>query len=177
MAGGGEAAALDGREMFAHAVHFGNVGAALEQRAIDRLLVLQGQPLGRQGQQRRSAARDEAQHEVIPSQALNHLEDALGGFAAGEIGNRVSGLHHFDALGRRAMSVARDHEPGQLAGPVLLDCARHRRSGLARTDDDGTAFGWIRQERRQAFFRHRARDGGVEHAAEQEFGVYCHFRL
>src|SRR3546814_15232621 len=75
------------------------------QRPIDRLLVLQRQPLGRQGQQRRAAAGDEAQHQIVLSQALDQLQDARRGVAAGRVGHRMRGLDDGAALARDGMAV------------------------------------------------------------------------
>ena len=67
--GRGEASALDRREMLAHAIHLGNRRAALEQRLVDDLLFLQAHAFGRQGQQRRAAARNQRQHEIVSRSA------------------------------------------------------------------------------------------------------------
>ena len=52
MAGRGQTATLDGRQMTAHAVHLADRGARFKQRAAHSLLVLQRQTRQRQGQQR-----------------------------------------------------------------------------------------------------------------------------
>ena len=66
--------------------------ARAQQRLVDRLLFLQGDTLRRQGEQGGSAARDEAQHEVVGSQALDAFEQAAGAVAACGIGHRVARL-------------------------------------------------------------------------------------
>ncbi|MPN43889.1 hypothetical protein SDC9_191450 [bioreactor metagenome] len=53
---GGQPPALDAREMLAHAIHLGNVGATGQQGLVHGLLVGQRQPFGGQRQQSRSAA-------------------------------------------------------------------------------------------------------------------------
>ncbi len=57
VAGDAEAPALDAREVAAHGVDLADRRTRAQQRARERLLVLEGQPLGGQRQQRRSAAR------------------------------------------------------------------------------------------------------------------------
>ena len=76
LGGDGEASALDGREMLPHRVHLDDVGARLQQRAIDLLLVGQREAGRGQRQQRRGAAGDQAQHEVVRGQSLHLVEDA-----------------------------------------------------------------------------------------------------
>ena len=78
-------AALDGRQMLAHAIHLADVGAALEQRAIDRLLVLQREAGRRQGSS--AEPPPEIRHSTRSSsaQALHHVQDALGRLAPGEV--------------------------------------------------------------------------------------------
>ncbi len=55
--GPGEAAALDGRETFAHRVHLGDGGARFEQRLVDRLLVFEREAFGGEGEQAPSRRR------------------------------------------------------------------------------------------------------------------------
>jgi hypothetical protein len=52
VARGGQPASLDGRQVFAHAVHLRDVGSTFQQLAVDVLLVGQRQAVGGQGQQR-----------------------------------------------------------------------------------------------------------------------------
>ena len=85
-------------EMAADGVHLGDVGAALEQRGVDRLLAGEGNALGRQRQQRRAAARDQAEHEVVRTCGPRDLEHAGGGGAPGLVGDRMRGLDDLDPL-------------------------------------------------------------------------------
>ena len=62
---GREPPALDRREVLAHAVHLVDGRAALEQRLVDGLLLLQRDAGRGQRQQRRAAAGDQAQHEIV----------------------------------------------------------------------------------------------------------------
>jgi hypothetical protein len=104
--------------VLAHAVHLADAGAAVEQLLVDALLVGQRQAFGRQHQQRRAAARDQAQHQVVGREALREREDALGGLLPGRVGHGVRGLDDLDALrhalgARRNVLVACDDQPRQ----------------------------------------------------------------
>ena len=54
-------------------------------------------------------------------------------------GHRMRRFDDLDALARHGVAVARDHQPRQRAGPVLLDGPRHGRGRLAGADDDEPA--------------------------------------
>ncbi len=130
-----QAAALDRRQVLAHAVHLADRRAAFQQRLVDRLFLLQRDAVGRQRQQGRAAARNQAQHQVIGAQAAHHVQHAAGGVATGLVRHRMRSLHHLDALAVGAMAVARDDQAAEFALPVLLDHAGHRRRALAGPDD------------------------------------------
>ena len=49
-----------------------------EQRAVDRLLVLERQPWRRQASAAPSRRRRSGEHEIVLAEALDHLEDAPG---------------------------------------------------------------------------------------------------
>ena len=85
-------AAFDRRQVLAHAVHLADRRAAAQQRAIDRLLVLEGDAGGGQRQQSRAAARKKAEHEVVRREARRPGEDAPRRIAPGRIGHRMSRL-------------------------------------------------------------------------------------
>ena len=94
-----------------------------------------------QRQQRRAAAGDQAQHQVVGRQALRELRDALRGAPAGFVGHRVRGLDDLDApglrlVGRRHVVVARDDQAGQrrVLRPQRIDRRGHRAAGLAGAD-------------------------------------------
>ncbi|MNS82771.1 hypothetical protein D3C72_1165250 [compost metagenome] len=170
-AGQRQPAALERREMLAHAVHLADARAAAQQRLVDRLLVFQRQARGRRRQQRRAAAGNQAEYEVIGGQSLHGLDHALGGALAGGVGHRMGGFHHLDAPAVRAMAVTRDHQPRQLALPVRLHGLRHRGGGLARANHHGAALRRRRQVRRQAVGGADGRHGGIEQVAQQRARV------
>ncbi len=68
-----------------------------QQRAADRLLGGEVDPLRRQRQQRRGAARHQAQHEVVAAQPPHQRQHAPGGRLADGVRHRVTSLDHGDA--------------------------------------------------------------------------------
>ena len=83
-----ESAALDRRQMLAHAIHLADMRAAAQQRAIDRLLVGERDVAVGQGEQRRAAARDEAQHEIVGAERpCTHSRMRARGGRPGGVGN------------------------------------------------------------------------------------------
>ena len=105
------------------------------------------------------------------AESLDEREDALPAAAtpaASGTGCAASTISIRSA--RDGVAVARDDETRQRSAPMVLDRARHRRRRLAGADDDeapGAERFRRRQVRRDAERRLRARDGGVEHAAQQ----------
>ena len=139
MASGREAPALDGRKMAAHAVHLADARARLQQRAVDRLLVVERQVSQRGDEQRRAAAGNEAQHEIVAAESRHRIEHAPRGGDARGIRHRVRRFDDLDSLAGHAVAVSRHHDTGQRALPVVLDGLCHRGRGLAGADDDRAA--------------------------------------
>ena len=171
-AGSGQAPAFDAREVFANAVHLCNVGAAAQQGLVDALLVSQRQAIGRQREQRRAAARDQAQDQVVGIEALHHGQDALGSRQPGGVGHRVRGFNHLNAhrqpcRARWNVVVARDHQAAErrVSRPQRFNRLRHRATGLARADDDGApaalGAGRLRQAGGGVVQRQRALHGSL----------------
>jgi hypothetical protein len=121
-----------------------------EQRPVHGLLIGQRQSLGRQRQQRRSAARDEAQHEIILGQITDQREHPFGGSQTSRIGHRMGGLDDLESPAWNGIAIAGHHQAVERARPVILECPRHRGRRLAGTDDDQPPAwdGW--QPRRDA---------------------------
>lgn len=138
--GGGEPAALDRRQMPAHAVHFRDGRAALQQRLVDGLLVGEAHAFGGKREKRRAATRNEAKHKVFGSQTPDHGENAFGRFLPGGVGDWMARFDHFDPPAGRAVAIARDHQAFERTLPMILDRLGHRAAGFARADDDGAAF-------------------------------------
>ncbi len=170
-AGRRELAALDARQVLAHAVHFADVGAGFQQLPVDALLVGQRQALGRQREQGRAAARDQAQHQIVGGQPPGQRQDALGRLQPGFVRHRVGRLDQFDAAGqtggaRRDVVIARHHQPGQrrIGRPQGLQRLRHGTARLAGAQDQRPAPGRrCRQVCAHAGQRQRALD---RHAVE-----------
>ena len=160
-------AALDGRQVPAHAIHLADRGARLEEHAIHRLLVVQSEAGGGQRQQGRAAARYQAQDEVVLAQILHGVEHALRRPQARGIGNRMRGLGDFDVPARNRVTISRDDEARQRPAPMILHGPRHGRGRLARADDDHPAAWRGGEMRRDAMRRLRGTDCGIEHPAKK----------
>ena len=154
--GGGKAAALDGGEMLADRVHLADVGAGGEERAVDRLLVGKGEAVGGQGEQRRAAAGDEAEHEIVRPGGSGEREDPARRVFAACVGDRVRGLDDLDPLAGHAVAGAGDDQAFERTRPVRLDGLRHARGGLAGAEHDRAAAGRRRQMRAATTFCGRA---------------------
>jgi hypothetical protein len=141
MTSGGEAAAFDRREMFAHAIYLGNIGARAQQRIGDMLLVIECKPRRGQGEQGRAAARNQAQRQIIGTQFLRHFQYACRGGAACRVRHRVRRFDNFDLAGFHSVAVARYHQPIKIALPMILDGARHGAAGLAGANHASAALG------------------------------------
>ena len=165
--GGCEPPALDGREVPPDAVHLADRRAGFQQRAVHRLLVGQSQPRCRQREQGRAAAGDQAEDEVVGREPGDQVEDPPRGCLASGIRHGVGRLDDLDARGGGTVPVARDHEPGEFAGPRRLDGAGHRGSGLAGPDDDGASAGRVRQVPGEADGGIGRRHGGCEQPPQE----------
>ena len=109
---GGQAPALDGRQVPAHAVHLADAGTAGQQCAVDGLFVGQAQAGQCQRQQGGAAAGNEAQHQIVGGQPLHQRQHATGGGFTGCIGHRMGGFHNLDVLAGHRMPIPCDHQPG-----------------------------------------------------------------
>jgi hypothetical protein len=88
-----------------HAVHLVDRRAALQQRPVDHLLLVEAHALGRQGEQRRGAAGNQAEHEIVCAQAACERADPCRGAPAGLVGHRMRRLDDLDP-GRAALLPA-----------------------------------------------------------------------
>ncbi len=128
---GRQPTALDGGEMLAHHVHLVNGRAASQQGLIDGLFVGQGQARTWQAQQRRAAARDQNQQQIVGAQFPGHGQDAPGCGLPRRIGHGVGGLNNFDMTGRHAMAVSCNDQAFHGGGPILFNRTRHAGGRLA----------------------------------------------
>ena len=93
-----QTAAFDARQMLSNAIHFTDVGATFEQGLIDGLFFCQAQTVRRQGQQSRTPARNEAQHQIILRQTLRERQNFFGSGQTCGIRHGVRGFHNFQSL-------------------------------------------------------------------------------
>ncbi len=174
MAQRAQAAALERRQVPAHAVHLGDRGAAAKERCIHVLLVLQRESLSGRHQQRGAAARNQRDHEVVAGESRHGGADSSGGAQPGRVWHRMGRFDDLDPVARHRIAVACHDDALERTRPVRLERRRHRCRGLAGADDDRPAFRRIRKMPRQAARRLRRVDRGVEHAAQQRDTVDVH---
>ena len=125
------------------------------------------------GSERRSATRDQAQHDVLRAQALHQFHQPLRRLHSGGVGHGMRSFRNLDAPTRHRVTIARHHQARQRAAPMVLHRARHGGRGLARAYDHqppASQFGRCGQVRRYATGGLRRRHGGVEHLAQQRRG-------
>ena len=167
MRGRGQAPALDRGEVLAHRVHLRDVGPGGEERAVDRLLVLEREAVRRQREQRRGAAGDQAQHQVTLARLPGIIEHAARGGAAGSVRHRMRRLDHLDPGARHRVAVAGHDQAFNGSGHVGLDRARHRRRGFAGAEHDRAPGGRCRQMGREDRVRLRRFDRGIQQPAQE----------
>ena len=153
--------------MTPHAIHFGDVRPALEQRFVHRLFIGERQTGRRRCQQRRASTGNQAQYEIVGREPDNLLADTPRCLDAGSVRHRMGGLNDLDALAGNGVTVACDHQPFERTAHVVLDRTRHRRRCLAGPDHHHSPARPRRQMQRQAKRRLRGVDGGIEHASQQ----------
>ena len=90
----------------------------------------------------------------------------------------MRGFHDLDVPARHRVAVAGDDQSRELRlhpRPAVLDRARHRRRGLAGTDDDDAATchaGGLGEEFGHAARGRRDSEGGVEEFVEEFAGLH-----
>ena len=154
--------------MFAHRVHFGDVGAAGQQRPIDRLFVIQGQPWRGGGEEGGGAARHQADHQILVRQALNPFQQSpCPAFTVG-VGNGMRGLNDLDMAGWDGMVIAGNDGAFQRhIRPGVFKRRGHDGGGFATAHDDASARCWLwRQVRRQHAPRVSGGDRRIEQTAQ-----------
>ena len=167
MAGGGQPAALDGGQVAAHAIHFADGGAAAKQRAAHGLFHIERQSFCGQRQQRRTAAGNQAQDQIILAQASYALEHLLRGMHSCRVRHGMCGFDDIDVLAGHGIAIARHHQAAERTRPILFYGARHGRRGLAGADDDESAARRGGKVRRDAYRRLSRGNGGMEHLPQQ----------
>ncbi len=161
-AGQRQPAAFDGGQMLAHAIHFKNIGAAFQQGFVDGLLLFEGNAFGRQCQQGRAAAGNQAQHQIVCSQALDQFQHAGRRFAPRFIRHRMRSLNHFDPFAVGAVGVTRHHQTGDLALPMILYRFGHRCCAFTGADHQGASLARRRRDLGQVFWQAFGSADGVD---------------
>ena len=103
----GEAAALDPREMAADAIDLADRRARAEQRRGQRLLVRERQPVARQAGQRRGAAAQQDEDEIVRPGLAGEREQPLGRGDAGLVGDRMAGMEQRRSARASAVDAVR----------------------------------------------------------------------
>ena len=128
-------------ELLSHAIDFRNVGAALEERARYHLLVGKSDARRGQRQERRRAARDETDQQIVRAKPLDAIEQTLRRGATSGVGNGVTRLDDFDAVTRYGAPVAGDDHALESGRPMILKGFRHSGGRLASSHHAGPPFG------------------------------------
>ena len=150
MRGRGQAPALDRREVLAHRVHLRDVGARGEQRAVDRLLVLEREavrPAARAAPRRRRRSGTAPGRPRPRCSAYSRMRRAAARPAASGTGCAASTTSTLRA--RHRVAVAGHDQAFDRAAHVALDRARHRRRGFAGAEHDRAPGGRRGQMRRE----------------------------
>jgi hypothetical protein len=149
---GGEPPAADARQVAAHRVDGGDVGAAAQQQAERGPRVAEGDAAGERRPERGAAARHQQEDEVAGAGVGAQRERLGGGRRAGRVGLGVAGLAHADPRrprrragegGRVAVRhrdrAAEGRAGRQARGEQALGGAGHRHRRLAGAGDDDAA--------------------------------------
>ena len=116
LAGAGQPAALDPRQMLADDVHLADRRARTQQRAVDLLLLRERNAVGRRDPVRRAAAGQQHQQQIVGGCLGGEAQRFVGGFQSGFVGHGMAGLDHPDPPRRHGVAVARGGKAGQPRG-------------------------------------------------------------
>ncbi len=116
-------------------VELADVRAGRQEQPRDALLVGERDGRSGSGRERRAAAGDEDQDEVVGAGRLGEEANLPRGFRSALVGHRMARLHQPDAAGRRHVAVLdRDQSVDDPVAPDLLHSRGHGAGGLARAD-------------------------------------------
>jgi hypothetical protein len=125
---------FDARKVLAHAIEFVDGGPASQQKLRSGLLFCQRDGFGRQRQQRRTSAGDEAKYEVAFAGLSGDFGDPRRALYARLIGQRMPAGIELDASQFRGASVLHVHQArGNPAPQHTFGGERHRGAGLPRS--------------------------------------------
>ena len=158
--------------MLAHRVHCRDRRAGGEQGPVDRDLVVQRHTVRRRGKQRRPAARDQRDDEVVLREARHGFEQP---FRCGEpclVGDGMRRFQHRDAFAWCGIAVARHHHAFQRSIPGAFEGLGHLRRSLAGADDDGSPLRRFRQKGADRQRRVRGLHRGVVKGNEERLVIH-----
>ena len=159
--------------MLADAVHLADRRAGGEELPVDLLLVGKRQADRRSGEERRTAARNERQDEIVGSESVHEAGHAQGRVPAPRVRHRMGGLDDLDPPAGRAMAVAGDDEPFEPSRQMRLGGGRHGGARLAGADDDDAPGGRRGKMRRHATLGIGGGDGGREEVRKTTRRIGC----
>ena len=138
--------ALDLRDMFAQRVHRRDRRARGQQNFVQGDFVIQTHTLRRAGQQRRAAAGDQGNHQIIRPKPRHRRQQAPGGHLPGGVGHRMRRLDDLDPRTRRPVAIAGDNHTRKRAIPCLFNRLCQLRRAFASTHHNRAAFGLCGQK-------------------------------
>jgi hypothetical protein len=153
-------------QVFAEGVDLLDGRPAGQQRLGGGLFVGQAEPGGRGRHQRRTAAREEAEHQVVGTQSLQQGQHLFSAGDAGLVGQRMTALDGGKVGEGQGMAVFGVDGPGADPRPQhRFGGGGHGRGGLARADDHqaGAGFQGIGLTENGELFRRQRQ--GIAHRA------------
>ncbi len=178
LAGAGEPAALDPRQMLANGVDLADRRAGAQQRPRHLLLLRKRHALGRRDPVGGAAAGQQHQQEIVGFRLLRQTQRLFGALKPGFVRHRMAGFDDLDPPRRHAMAVAGGGDAGQAprleperVEIVPLCGSRHGGGALAGGKTDHLALGDGAQMRSQHDIGMRGGDRGIENRAQQRASV------
>lgn len=131
-----ELTTFESAEMFADAVEFVDGCAAGEEEFGCALLLFEGDRLGRKGEERGCATRDQTEDEIVFARVETELGDLAGSIDAGFVWDGVRSFETFYVFEGQGVSLFGDDDAGMdLFAVEFLDGAGHAGSCFTSTDD------------------------------------------
>ena len=138
----GELPALQEREVLANGVELADRGAGREQEPREPAFFLERDRRGRGRQERRAAAGDRANHEVVGPRGFRQSQELDRGRAAALVRHRMTRLDDPYGPGPPRVAVLDDHEAaGHPVAEDLDDRRRHGRRRLPRPEHEDPGDG------------------------------------
>jgi hypothetical protein len=160
-----EPAALEPRQMAADAIDLPHIRPGAEQGGGQALLLRQSEPVAGQAGQRRGAAAEQHQDEVVRTRLPREAEQPLRRRDAGFVRHRMGRADRLDPRQCDPASAPRDREARQRPLPLRLDDGRHLSRRLAERQQHRPP----RRRRRQMRREHPLGQAGLEPRAPDRF--------